>query len=149
MVTIEVFICVWLVPEGANAALASEIVEQSNLPVRAMNEDDADQFWSDVRELRWSNETVCVKVATTPEQWLQLQNWSDTRDDASMHLSVAGAVGWMIVSTDAVDSLHTELCKFEIAGTAIRGTSRSRWGHREVDAIESRIKLAMDPDSKF
>ncbi len=138
-------------PEAVNETMAKAIADESPLSVLAVEQ--ADAFWTSLREFEWRSDRVHLKVPVTIEQFLALQSWAESleiADGAELHLSVAGAVAWIAVHPDAILGLHTQLCKAEIEAIAVRGDcSRWHWGCREHRAMQMRMKSAMDPHGCF
>ncbi|NND95876.1 MAG: FAD-binding protein [Pirellulaceae bacterium] len=135
----------------ANQSLAVHLQKTSQLEWVTVDNDSADQFWNELADGTWyTPDSVIVKVPTTPESYLALQQWSDTTGSSSIHLSVAGAVTWIAIDSESLTQLHTELCKLQIPALAIGGnTQRAWWGHRESFHLHQRVQQAMDPARRF
>ena len=138
--------------ENANAELANAIRGELQSDSFAVMDDAASRsFWTDFNEWNWFGCDAClVKIPVDRELSRSLHDWCDQTKSGEVHWSAAGSVAWVAVQREGLIGLHGELCKCEAKGLVVRGkTDRIELGVREPQAIESRIKQAMDPRNRF
>jgi len=137
-------------PQRACAAIAGEIRTTWGEDVSEPPEPSA--FWQSVGELKWSaNGTTAVKVPTTPQQFIALQDSLAGHAQITVHGSVAGNVAWILLDTSAsLSALDTQLQSMEIPGLVVRGSGDQRAvGTWKSPAIQQAVQTAMDPAGKF
>ncbi len=148
----SIYICV-AGPDEANQAIAAEIGNQWGGDVATIEPESAIAFWQAISELQPRSGSTCVaKIPTTPKQFLALQALSESNESIRLHLSVAGAVTWAWLDSDAaVTLIDQRLSQLNHCGLIIVGDSvAAKWlGHRPTSNIEAKIHAAMDPAGKF
>ncbi len=112
----------------------------------------ADAFWQSVRELNWSgNDSIAVKVPTTPRQFPGLYASLADNDVLQCHLSVAGNVLWILLQTsDRLTTLDKELRSRGISGLVVRGDGATPLvGNWVTSEMQTAVKAALDPPARF
>jgi hypothetical protein len=137
-------------PEQVIHSLAKEI--RSRWPDDVADLPESDPFWRSVRELNWSEGSeAAVKVPTTPQQFLRLQESLEIDGLGKLHLSVAGGVLWILLDTEGrIAEVDTHLQSLEMPGLVVRGSCDDpRIGEWPTSEMETAIKAAMDTCAKF
>jgi hypothetical protein len=137
-------------PERANASISGEIRSTWGEDVSDLT--SPDEFWRSVGELSWSSDDcVAVKIPTTPQQLVGLNDLLAGDQNVKMHASVAGNVVWVLLdSSEILSALDSQLRSLEIPGLVVRGSCvQPRIGQWSSFEIESAVKAAMDPPGKF
>ena len=138
-------------PKNVNQILAKKISDRWGADVTELTNGAA--VWQSVIEMEWLEESrsLAVKVPVHRSVMGPLVDLAGQRTGVDLHLSVAGAVAWLLCeSQDDVDQLDRVLLENEVAGLVVRGTpTRPNIGSWPRTEISLAVKQAMDPISKF
>ncbi|MEM0924599.1 MAG: FAD-binding protein [Planctomycetota bacterium] len=114
--------------------------------------------WQRIEDLALlESDGLIFRFATRLEHLNALSTWADEHpDDASVHGSAAGGLTWLAASPCTWESLATLLETLNLSCLLLRGNSQfttpsfhDRERDAETNRMWSRIKSAMDPDSRF
>lgn len=137
-------------PPSAIDSLAGEIDRKWGQNVSKLEQ--ADAFWHPLRELadRGAMQTV-VKVPSTLDQAVQLQESLETDSTVQLHTSAAGNVNWLWIEHEqALESMDEKLLSLNLAGLIVRGDTERYWiGRRDTFEFHHALQNAMDPPGKF
>lgn len=134
-------------PESALAALASEIL--TRFPGR--RETGMEDPLEALREMSWAaaNDTW-VKVPLSPDHTVAFTTELAALDGVSHQVGAGGSVGWIAIRESAsVPDVRDLLERFGLEGMTLRGDAPLWWARRPRPAIESAVKLALDPCHRF
>lgn len=120
------------------------------LPSRVLDETEATAFWSEAAEFSWAGSgSGLVKVPVSPRGFAPLLRRLATLD-VQVRVSMAGNLV-VVAGEDGVMNgpLDRVLEESGLTGMRLRGAGAIRPGLRAVPEAETRIKAALDPDSRF
>ncbi|OAI58058.1 hypothetical protein AYO49_01375 [Verrucomicrobiaceae bacterium SCGC AG-212-N21] len=135
-------------PEPALDAISQEILARWTGAV--LTDEEAARSWSDLREFRWAHADgsgVLVKVPLTPVQVSALHKSIASLNDARLHVSAGGNVGF--VSCREATELDTALHPLQLEGVTLRGAAPLWLGARKESKILHAVKEALDPQQRF
>lgn len=142
--------------QGVSEAIVSDIAHTIDVSLPLRRTDQAGQFWQSLRELRFGRpEQTCVlKLPLTLRQMRALSQWCDGfADGVTLHVSVAGALGWLAIEERRLADLEGFLVESQMTGLVLRGGTtaphRCLIGSRTTAPIETAVKVAMDPPGRF
>lgn len=137
-------------------AMVSDIAAAIEMPPPDMEtEDRAGEFWAGLRELQFgrSGQDCVVKLPLTLRRMRELADWCDrVAEDATFHVSVAGALGWLAIRPSRLGELEQFLAESGMRGLVLRGGLAGGGcliGTRSSASIEAAVKRAMDPPGRF
>jgi hypothetical protein len=144
-------------PAAVCNAIAADIgTVLGDAKVTAIDGEPADQFWCELRALRFGGTTreCVVKVPFSLQSMRRLAACCDDQPDSvCLHSSVAGSIGWLAVAPGSLERVDALLKESRLKGLIVRGAIDSFGsciiGDHRSGAIESAIKHAMDPPGRF
>lgn len=141
---------VWLRLAGPEPALA-DIVREVLAKHSGEDAGDAPLIWEVFREFRWAHaEGVLVKVPVTPAQTVPLSHALQMVPELKHQIGAGGNVAWVSMSSAAAGAgLQAVLDRFELEGLTLHGPAPLWWSRKKRPAIESAVKLALDPVHRF
>ncbi|MCG8652398.1 MAG: FAD-binding protein, partial [Pirellulales bacterium] len=151
-------------PSAAMEAIATEISQQWGSQLRRLDHDEAATHWANLGELNWAGSaSSLVRIPTSGERLLALQNNLESWPGVQLHWSAGGAALWFSsANDDPLAELNALLDRMDLEGLVIRGSAPSprlgpspwlgpspRLGRSRPAKMIDSIKNAIDPHSKF
>ncbi|HEY2573193.1 MAG TPA: FAD-binding protein [Verrucomicrobiaceae bacterium] len=132
--------------ETALDALSREVLERWT--GTALSAEEAARAWTGIREFRWAHEDGClIKIPLTPGELPKLHEALQSLEDARLHVSAGGNVGFLSVrDASAVDDL---LRRCDLQGLTLRGNGPLWFGAHAPSQISLAVKQALDPQHRF
>jgi glycolate oxidase FAD binding subunit len=131
----------------AAAPAALELLSREVLarwPGRGFSEDESTQTWTTLREFRWAHsDGTWIKIATTPRQLPSLLPALRAIASARIRISAGGNVAYLSLAPGS------SLPPLDAPALTLRGDGSLLPGTRPRYEIETRIKAALDPVSRF
>ncbi len=139
-----------------SAAIVADIAATIELPQPVIQaEDRAGEFWGSLAELQFggSRQDCVIKLPLTLRQMSAVAEWCDRiAEQATLHVSVAGALGWLAIRPTRLGELEQFLTELGMRGLVLRRGSAAGGcliGSRATAPIEAAVKQAMDPPGRF
>jgi glycolate oxidase FAD binding subunit len=135
-------------PEPALDAISKEILARWTGAV--LTDEEAARSWLDLREFRWAHAEgsgELVRVPLTPVQVPALYKSIASLNDARLHVSAGGNVGF--VSCREATELDAVLRALNLEGVTLRGATPLWLGLRRESKILHAVKEALDPQQRF
>ncbi|HAB17962.1 MAG TPA: FAD-binding protein [Verrucomicrobiota bacterium] len=134
-------------PRPALVALAREILE--SYPGEVI--DHAHDEWTDLREFRWAHpDGVLVKVPLSLDAVPALARAIGALTDSKIHFSSGGNVAYLSVPhPETAEPVAAVLTRLGLTGLTLRGQAPLFLGAVKHPAIETAVKMALDPDYRF
>lgn len=137
-------------PAGALDGISREVLAQ----VPGEDAGDAPEIWATLREFRWSHAGgILVKVPVTPSHSVSLSHALHALHgfpEIRHQIGAGGNVAWIsLASPSAIASLQSVLVRLELEALTLRGPAPLWWVRKKRPAIESAVKLALDPAHRF
>lgn len=134
-------------PESAMAALAADVLAE----LAGERESPGSNVMDSLREFDWAPQRgVLVKVPLTPVDTEALTPALNAIEGVRHQVGAGGAVAWVAWedpgATPAVGSTLTHL---GLEGLTLRGDAPLWWSRSPRAAVESAVKLALDPAHRF
>jgi len=164
-------------PADVNESVAKDIAAQWGHDAARVGDAEATRFWHSINELSFGHvasehfefppsssanpAVTVVKVPTTPREFHLVRESLSHLESIELHLSVAGATTWIrCADGDATQQADYALRAHHLLGLCLLGSSEpnghgsghtaSPWlGEHTADAMQRRVKTAMDPSDKF
>lgn len=136
-------------PAQSLKELAKDILNR--WPGEELLETEAQQTWSDLRELRWvyPNGSV-IKVALSPAVLSAFNQQMQRLDSARVHISGGGNMALLSVPTSKPPQRLTEMLRdLSLSAVALRGEGPLWWGPQPRPDIVQAVKHALDPENRF
>ena len=142
--------------DDACEAIAKDIQLTLGAPsLTSIESTESDQFWSAINRLRFgtNEDDLIAKVPTDHGSALLIAVWCDTTSGrSSLHISVAGALGWLAFTKETLPEVDALLTRLDRPGMLVRGGAPDRMmfiGRRNNNPIDVAVKNAMDPPGRF
>ena len=133
--------------------IAVEIVSEWPEQTSLLSDEESENHWAGVRELRWAQDgAVASKVPLTPNAIPTLQKEIDLLDGLNARYGAGGNVAVIAANDSAmlVELSHLLKANDLIGMTFIGSASDPLWlGDRQTSAIEAKLKSALDPHQRF
>lgn len=141
---------VWVRLGGADSALDA-LAEDILGHFPGVREDSEPDPLEAVREFTWAPpEAILVKVPVTPGDTPALSPALDAIPGVRHQVGAAGAVVWVAVeSIGEVPALQAVLAQHGLEGLTLRGSAPLWWSPKPRPAVESAVRLALDPVHRF
>ncbi|MBN8248449.1 MAG: FAD-binding protein [Verrucomicrobia bacterium] len=141
---------VWVQLGGAAAALdamAQDILGQ----FPGVREIEGADLLDGLREFTWAPpDAILVKVPVTPGDTVPLSPALDAIPGVRHQVGAAGAVVWMALEHfGAVSAVRAVLERHGLDGLTLRGDAPLWWSSLPRPAVESAVRLALDPAHRF
>jgi glycolate oxidase FAD binding subunit len=133
-------------PEPALEAISVEVLERWDGAVISREEEN--RAWTAIREFHWAHEGgVLAKVPLTPDRVTALHEALTAMNDARLHVSAGGNVGY--VSMPDASGFSARLSALHLEGMTLRGDAPLWLGTRGSAEIVRSVKEALDPQRRF
>ena len=133
-------------PESALDAISREVL--ARWPGSSLTSGEAVKVWSEIGEFCWAHEGgALVKVPVTPGQAPHLCRALAGVDNARLHVSAGGNVGFVSFHDDS--PLDAILRALNLSGVTLRGTGPLYQGVSRFPQAAHAVKHALDPQVRF
>lgn len=141
-------------PATALATLAQEIL--SRWPGKQLNETEANELWSSLREFRWADggqtksSGALIKVAVAPGNLVAFYQGLAVIPGVRVQVSSGGNVAFVTaVDATQVTALDQQLSAQKLSGLTLRGVGPLWLGARPNFKITPAVKAALDAENRF